>query len=956
MKLPTQQSHVPAVLPRTHIPRIRLLRKLSQAVQCRLTVVCANAGYGKTTLLREFSTTSGVRLEWHSLSTADRDVARLSDGLEKALRRLAGDAEPARAKRARVRESTGLNVAIYGQALRRQAERLGPESCILVLDDYHKLRGSQEAELLLTSLIEDAPSCLHFVILSRTVPNLPLPSLMARQELFTLAEEDLAFTLEEATRFLRGEPSLALEDTAVALMHERTEGWAAGLAMVLQSLRFGHQDRVMSILTDPVASVWLVYDYLAEEVFDKQEAAVQDFLVKTSVLEAMAAPACDNLLGSTSSQVTLLALEEGGLFTNSLDSVKRVFRYHHLFREFLREKLYQRESREAIEALHLRAAEYYRQEESWDECVRQYLKGGDPVKAAQVVEAVGERYIYSGFSRTLDYWLRVLPQDLVATRPWLLGLKGLIAFLALKPEASQRLLEQAIRLFQFGGDTRGQAWAAGEAAYGIFRSGRVQKSLAQFDLALCLAPSGNPLRSQLLTMRSMAYQVIGRLDESIVGYQDAIRESAAIQDEVVRLWAQSRALRNLAMALMDRGDLEEACSTARESLDLCVSCQIGEHEEIWSENPVRRYSMGPGAFDESIEMLRRTMPLCGEYAKDHMKSLSLWLGNALRDSGQHLEADQTYARTRQPTAEAERLFLKVLDGRARSVKLAAVDVHKRARDTERMDEWLSAEMTLAAALGEVGALEEALEHVLEAIRLADSSGYVLRLASAKLHQAYLEYRLTRLPEAIESLRQALRLASDRSYYHFHWWDPQVVAFLCREAVRENLYVDYVLELARQRLGADQVSALTGALPAGQREVSRQEGERSGEMELEKQGLSLEQLLAECTDLGVRSALAKAAVEGVVTAEGIRVLRAEYGLSWREAMVMAEYYLRPHAQPRPTGGLSRKECAQRMFISEHTLRCQVNSLRSKLELPPRAGGEQVYDWAAKAGLLPSKPLR
>ena len=94
----------------------------------------------------------------------------------------------------------------------------------------------------------------------------------------------------------------------------------------------------------PAASTWLVYDYLAEEVFDRQEQGVKDSLVKTSILGRMDAAVCDSLLGITSSYRTLLALEEGGLFTASVDPARQIFRYHQLFREFLRHKLYQTES------------------------------------------------------------------------------------------------------------------------------------------------------------------------------------------------------------------------------------------------------------------------------------------------------------------------------------------------------------------------------------------------------------------------------------------------------------------------------------------------------------------------------------------------------------------------------------------------------------------------------------
>jgi LuxR family maltose regulon positive regulatory protein len=247
---------------------------------------------------------------------------------------------------------------------------------------------------------------------------------------------------------------LDLDDGALAQIHDRTEGWAAGLGMVAQSLLQGQRDRVMEIIADPVASAWLVYDYLAEEVFDRLDAHVQDFLAKTSILNWLDDSACDYLLDSSTSWSMLLSLEERQLFTSSADHTRRAFRYHQLFREFLRQRLYLRERRESVVALHRKAAEYYQRHERWEDCVSHYLAAGDVERAALMVEEIGERYIAAGLFQTVQAWLRALPEELTSTRPRLLAIAGRLHSWSANREEAVRRRPEHVRPLEPGEEHR----------------------------------------------------------------------------------------------------------------------------------------------------------------------------------------------------------------------------------------------------------------------------------------------------------------------------------------------------------------------------------------------------------------------------------------------------------------------------------------------------------------------
>lgn len=943
-------SREPGALPRTHVPRPRLLEKLAEAVQRRLTIVCANAGYGKTTLLAEYARSAGLRAEFLYLSPADRDIAWLADGVEAALRRLNVGREAKATRQPQARMTYAPSVAVLSERLLRRASRLRPDPALLILDDYHNVDGIADINALVVNLVEGSPPSIHFVILSRTAPRLPVSQLRARQEVSLLTEADLAFTLGETCEFLSKVSGLDPADPAIALVQERTEGWAAGIAMVSQLLSYGGPEKVLTILVDPVASAWLVYDYLAEQVFDKQEPAVQDFLVKTSVLSRLTAPACDFVLESTSSRATLLALEERGLFTASIDPARESFRYHQLFLEFLRQKLYQRESRVSVEALHLRAAQWHESQEDWDECVHHYLKAGAWELAARVVERTGTRQIFSGHSQTVEHWLRALPETVTASRPWMLCLRARLSQMSGKREEALSLLERAFLLFQAGNDREGMAFAEGEIAYVEFRSGRLRDSIRHFASAIARVEAPGALKSELLVMQAMACVDAGMLDEAVRSCEASAEGLATVEDEFKRWWGRSRSSRHIALVHMEMGDLEAALRIAREAHEFCVDRQIGEHEESWTLSSLGAVLWASGELYEAIRTFERALSLSSRYTANEAQFISLWYGNSLRDIGRYEDAAASYSRGGL-ASDVENMFMSIVTRDGRATRTAVTDLYRRACRSESLPLRTAVEVVVAAALRDEREGAKALEHLREAARLLRQHGYRLRLASALLHQARLEYEFQRPREGRETLAEALRLAEEGDCFHFFWWDQELVAGLCQRALVEGICTDYVSRLAVRRLNSLGGAVFAPLLQDHRPDVRQRAAEIISSLPRREATNLREELLAECADGAIRRSLLRAIGDEVISAEGIRALRRTYGLSWREIEILVEYYLKPASEPIQSSARLRTECAQRLNISEHTVRCHVNNLRSKLALPAWMSGKRVLDWAKQEGLLP-----
>ncbi len=937
-------------LPRTYVPRPRLIQKLLLATQRKLTIVCANAGYGKTTLLRDFTQSAGLRAEWYQLSPTDRDVAQLAEHLLVVLRRLSNDVPARSPRRARLRGIEAPDAGALSRILQRQAERVGPEAALLVLDDYQAVDQVQDAHLLLGSLVENSPPSIHFVVLSRSIPRLPLARLRVRQELVAIAEDELAFTLDETAQFLKGDGDFGLSDAEIALVHERSEGWAAGIAMVSQSLRYGSQAQALTILSDPAASARLAYDYLAEEVFDRQERSIQSFLVKTSVLRNMSVPMVDYVLDTNSSRQTLLQLEEKGLFTTSVDASRQTFRYHQLFRDFLREKLYLVESPDAVRVLHVRAAEFCERSEQWEGCVEHLLQAGEYPRAAEVVERVGARYLRAGFAHTVDYWLKAFPESVRVSRPWFYVLRAQLSELAVRYDDALWLLERALRLFQASGDEVGQAWTTDEIAFVRYKSGQIQYSVRHFTSALAAATAGSPLRARILFSLAVACRDAGILDDSARASNALLEEAASIDDESTRLWNRSRASRNLAFTLMEMGRLSEALRTARESLAFCANHPTGDYEESWATAVLGAISWAGGDLDEAERAFNRAFSLSGRSIRYLEHFIGLWLGNTLRDAGRYAEAEQAYDRSA-GVAELERLFLASLE-RRQDIKPIATDLYKQFHLSENVADRGTAEVVMSVLLHQSHETEKALEHVREGVRLFKEHEYRHRAASALLRQASMEYELLRPSAARATLAEALELASTEGYFHFFWWDSAMIANLCRLALAEDVFSDYVTQLIGRHLGDKAMGVLAPLLADKRADVRRR---LPTNVSFRSERLAPEpdyHALAACKDPQVQASLCQAVEEDIVSLTGIRSLRDKYGLSWREVEVFVDYYLRRTPDLTDPEARLREECAKRLSISEHTVRCHVNSIRGKLALSRSVSGRMVRDWAQKERLLPT----
>lgn len=401
------------------VARTRLVERLNTGLSNKLTLVSASAGYGKTTLVSEWiASLNSHRVGWFSLDSADGDPSRflayLLAALQKAMKGLGADASLMLAA-----PQPPPPEAIITSLVNELSTLT--ESILLVLDDYHSI-DSPQVDQIISFLLENQPGQLHLVITTREDPNLPLARLRARSQLNELRAVDLRFTNSEASDFLRKVMGLQLGPEETAALEKRTEGWIAGLQ--LAALAMQGQDDTSSFIESFTGSHRFVLDYLLEEVLQQQSPEIYQFLLRTSILSRMCGPLCDALLQQTgqASARLLETLERDNLFVIPLDQERRWYRYHHLFADFLKQRLLAMEAHQ-INEYHIRASEWLGNNGLEFEAFQHAVLANDIPRAERLTELPGMPRHFRSVANTIIAWVDGLPKEIKDARPslWLRG-------------------------------------------------------------------------------------------------------------------------------------------------------------------------------------------------------------------------------------------------------------------------------------------------------------------------------------------------------------------------------------------------------------------------------------------------------------------------------------------------------------------------------------------------------
>lgn len=594
-------------LPAALVVRERLLKGLDTALEHRLTLVSASAGWGKTILLsawiaartegRELRTGSvesslsprpsalSTRVAWVSLDALDNDLTRFWIALIAALRGRVPAVGSLALAMLQSPDRPPLPV-ILTILLNDLASGTELTPMVLILDDYHVIEDEAIHESM-SFFVEHLPTHFHVVLATRVDPELPLSRWRVRNELLEIRAADLRFSQAEVQSFFVQRLGDVLAEDDLRLLERRTEGWIAGLHLAALALH-QHQDRPAFVRAFTGGHRYLL-DYVQEEILVRQKLQVQRFLLQTSILRRMNAALCRTVTGEAASQATLELLERQNLFVVPLDDARQWYRMHDLFRDVLLARLQATEP-ELVAPLYRRAARWYAAQNELREAIDYALTGRDFAYAAELIAQASADLWLSGEANTVQHWISALP-DVVLQQHARLAL-----------DATLRLLES---LHAVGSETYRSAHVQVEQM--IARVERLFQTQSEMDVALLqrrirllralLATRSILVRGDVDQMRLLVLETTTLADTADVRWQmiplsiafwytESLRRAGALlipqllatKQQVLAAGDSSvmlRVMRLLAFAYLRAGQLhllEQECLAA-----LALTEQVGEH-------------------------------------------------------------------------------------------------------------------------------------------------------------------------------------------------------------------------------------------------------------------------------------------------------------------------------------------------------------------------------------------
>lgn len=379
------------------LARERLFQAMETGRQRRLVLVCAPAGFGKTTLVTSWINAGKHPCAWISLDERDRNLhGFLSYLWEACLPYIPDTAQVMIAALSGQKEISIEDNSI--RLINALSELEAPLT--LVLDDYHTIENS-EIHNFVRLLIQDAPPELNLILTTRSDPPLQLAKLRAKSDLLEIRSNDLVFNASEFKDFMHENSSLVFSEEQLQQLHTKTEGWITAARLALLSI--SDEREIPTFIKEFGGTDRHIMDYLMEEVLNHLQDDTKNFLYKTSILARLNAELCDHLMDWKSSLGILEQLENQNLFIVPLDNQRRWFRYHPLIAQILQHRL-QVQHGDVISGLHRRASEWFREQENISEAIYHANEAGDSALIAELIRKNSGRMLQEARLVELSQW------------------------------------------------------------------------------------------------------------------------------------------------------------------------------------------------------------------------------------------------------------------------------------------------------------------------------------------------------------------------------------------------------------------------------------------------------------------------------------------------------------------------------------------------------------------------
>jgi LuxR family maltose regulon positive regulatory protein len=553
--------HQPSPPPK-QVQRPQLIQRLNDGLESgrQLTLVSAPAGFGKTTCISEWVNALDCPIAWLSLDPADDDPGRFFTYLIAALHQvdenlgweIEGVLRAGQLPLAEIISTTLINDIL-------KLER----RFLLILDDFQVIQDSFILQVLQT-LVTNLPPPLHLVLLTREEPSLPLARLRANNQLTEIRAGDLRFTRDDTDRFLNEVMGLSLSQGDIATLEDKIEGWIAGLQLAGLSVR--DRENPSNFIATLSGSHRHILSYLTEEVLNQQTEEVQDFLLQTSILDALNGDLCDAVTQRTDSQSLLEKLFNANLFLMPLDDEQRWYRYHHLFADMLRDRQNMLQKDKTAE-LHQRASQWHVQTGMVSEAIQHALVAGDYATAVHLIESHAMDMLMQWHLKTVDGWMQAIPPQWLSQSP---EANLAFAWLHLMHSAPAQAAPYLQRLSAMFADPQPELDSSLEAKWLALQSmllnarGKANESLHLANQALeIVPPADGQVRSMIYLGLANAYQQLDDDEHAVEAFQMLIRLGQTMGNSVYEMLGIS----GLALLAIQRGQYKFAFEITSQGIE-----------------------------------------------------------------------------------------------------------------------------------------------------------------------------------------------------------------------------------------------------------------------------------------------------------------------------------------------------------------------------------------------------
>jgi LuxR family transcriptional regulator, maltose regulon positive regulatory protein len=781
--------------------RTRLFETLDRHKGSPVIWLAGPPGSGKTTLVTDYTVRRGLNGLWYQIDRGDSDLASSFYYLTEAAR-VSGRSVPLPP----FQPSYLANVETFARTFFR--ELFHTETPYLVFDNYQDAMHESVRNNIVLAAMNELPQGGRIFVLSRTEPSSSFAGLRARGRMTVIGWNDLRLTREECRGVAKAR-GVALNEAELDDLHSRTQGWVAGLVLLLQGLRSGAPAAVQSLGTPTV-----IFDYLAEEIFEKFAPSVREFLLHAAYLSQISTAMAAQLgLGNEVRDALRDITASEFLVTPIQTEPQLIFQFHPLLREFLRSRAESSGTPQEIEGRRRRVAQVLHDHGHPEEAAGLYIRNRDWEALTDIIRETADILLKHGRGQTLQSWIEALPASHSNSDPWITYWLGAARY-PFAPREARQLFTQAYQRFSGAAivEVHGVVSSLNSVIDTIINDPNDFKLLDPWieagalwgpRLAECHSPE---LRARITGNVYMAMALRQPQHPDIPIWRERtqqLMQSTADPNVQVSLLAMVIALAAWVGQFARVEPLLDAMRTAVKSPEISpvTATKAAQSESM--------FYMLAGDRERCVDASLRGLDILAR------TGVRIWndtfLINAL--CGALAEADVEGAAAFLRQIESRPIGDRKLDVFLRAYGAAwfamlqgdAFVAHRHLKVAVRTAAELGlpffqviASIGLAQVLFDNGDERGAQQQLTCALQIAGTLRNRLLDFTMLMCRAHMALRRGEDTAGLGLLRAGLELGRERGLMHFLWWQPQKVAELCQRALQADIEPDYVRRLILRR--------------------------------------------------------------------------------------------------------------------------------------------------------------